>query len=149
MVRKILSVSLYILAGFFFYMGNILAFVSGVPSGTKWAFVAVVLVVAVLALVAGLASGHFRDWRRYAGVVLVGASGFTILLVFTFACLVLSEDLRKVMRPDTVAFFGDYLAGAAVVTCAAVAGMLLLRASRGSPERARSSGNAPSGAGDP
>lgn len=139
MARKILSIALYVLAGFFLYMGSLLAFVSGVPGGAKWAFVAVVVVVAVLALVAGLALGRFRDWKRYAGIVLVGASGFTILLVLTFACLVLSEDFRKLMRPDTIAFFGDYISGAAVVACVAVAGTLLLRASRSGSERERTS----------
>jgi len=133
--RKLLRVALYVIAGFFFYTGSLLAFVSGVPRGAKWAYVAVVVASAVVALVAGLASGRFRDWRRDAGIVLVSASGFTIFLVFTFACLVLSEDFRRLMQPDAIAFFGDYLSGAAVIACVGITGAWLLRADRRGAER--------------
>ena len=73
MARKILSVALYVLAGFFLYMGSVLAFVSGVPASGKWGMVVVVMVIAAAALVGGLVLARFRDWKRHAGIVSLAA----------------------------------------------------------------------------
>lgn len=142
MIRKVLSVGLYIIAGFFFYMVCVLAFIDGtaVTNGAalgaddaafaKWLPIIIFTVPAILALVVGLAIMGFQDWRRDAGIVLLSAAGFTTLLVFMFATMLMKEESRKMMPPDMLKFFGDYITGAAVIVVLALAGGLLVITSR-------------------
>jgi hypothetical protein len=143
MIRRVLSVGLYIVAGFFFYMVSLLAFIDGAALGAstaaldasdasfpKWVPIIIFTVPAVLTLVAGLAIMGFRDWRRDAGIVLLSAAGFTTLLVFMFATMLMKEESRKMMPPEILSFFSDYIAGAAVIIVLALAGALLVLTSR-------------------
>jgi hypothetical protein len=143
MIRRVLSVGLYILAGFFFYMVSLLAFIDGAavdPNGAalgtddaafaKWLPIIIFTVPAVLTLVVGLAIMGFRDWRRDAGIVLLSAAGFTTLLIFMFATMFMKEEFRKMMPPEILSFFGDYITGAAVIVVLALAGALLVITSR-------------------
>ena len=146
MIRRVLSVVFYVVAGFLFYMICVLAFIdgaavgaNGVASGAddaafaKWLPVIIFTAPALLTLVAGLAIMGFRDWRRDAGIVLLSAAGFTTFLVFTFATMLMNEEFRKTMppdMPDIMRFFGDYITGAAVIVGFALGGALLLLTSR-------------------
>ena len=143
MIRKVLSVGLYIIAGFFFYMVCVLAFIDGAAVGgndaalgaddaafAKWLPIIIFTVPAILTLVAGLAVMGFQDWRRDAGIVLLSATGFTTLLVFMFATMLMKEESRKMMPPDMLRFFGDYITGAAVIVVLSLVGGLLLMTRR-------------------
>lgn len=133
-MRKVSGVVLYVIAGFFFYGVSLFGFVNAPTPGAKWGIMAVFAVVAILALVGGLAVERFRNWRKNAGIVLLCASGFTAFVIFTFACLFLTEEFRQLMQPDALAFFSDYVTGIVVVVAFAGAGWLLLRASANSAE---------------
>jgi hypothetical protein len=87
-------------------------------------------VPAVAALAGGLALTRFRNWRRDTGVVLLCASGFTAFVIFTFACLLMTEEFRKMMRPDTMTFFSDYMTGGGVIAGLAVLGWILVKANK-------------------
>jgi|RhiMethySRZTD1v2_1073278.scaffolds.fasta_scaffold472298_2 hypothetical protein len=142
MIRRVLSVVLYVVAGFLFYMICVLAFIDGAAVGAngaasdaddaafaKWLPIIIFTVPALLTLVAGLAIMGFRDWRRDAGIVLLSAAGFTTFLVFTFASMLMNEEFRKMMppdAPDVMKFFGDYITGAAVIVGLALGGALLV-----------------------
>jgi len=139
----VFSVGLYIIAGFFFYMVCVLAFIDGAavsPNGAalgaddaafaKWLPIIIFTVPAILTLVVGLAIMGFQNWRRDTGIVLLSATGFTTLLVFMFATMLMKEESRKMMPPDILKFFGDYITGAAVIVVLALAGGLLLLTSR-------------------
>ena len=143
MIRKVLSVGLYIIAGFFFYMVCVLAFIDGAAVGAsgaasgaddaafaKWLPIIIFTVPAIITLVVGLAIMGFRDWRRDAGIVLLSAAGFTTFLVFMFATMLMKEESRKMMPPEILSFFGDYITGAAVIVVLALAGALLVITSR-------------------
>jgi hypothetical protein len=130
-IRKVLSVGLSIVAGFFFYMVCLLSFITRASLDAKWLAIGVFTVPAVLALAAGLAVARFESWTRVVGVVLLSAAGFTAFLIFTLACLMMSEEIRKVfLSPNSFSFFDDYITGAAVIIVLAVAGALLLIVSR-------------------
>jgi hypothetical protein len=134
-IRKLTSIGLYIVAGFFFYMVSILAFINDAPLGAKTLaaktlMVAIFAIPAVLALLAGLAVGRFQNWRRNAGAVLLSATGVTLFVVFTVACLMTSDEFRRMMPPDTLTFFSDYITGALVIVVLAIGGALLLWANR-------------------
>jgi hypothetical protein len=146
MIRKVLSVGLYIIAGFFFYMVCVLAFIDGTAVGAngaavgaddaafaKWLPIIIFTVPAILTLVVGLAIMGFQDWRRDTGIVLLSAAGFTTFLVFTFATMFMNEQYRKMMppeMPDVLRFFGDYITGATVIIGLALGGALLVITSR-------------------
>jgi hypothetical protein len=141
MIRRVLSVGFYILAGFFLYTVSVLAFVDGaaVANGAamgaddaafaKWLPIIIFAVPALLTLVIGLAIMGFRDWRRDAGIVLLSVAGFMTFVVLTFVTTFMNEEFRKMMppdMPDIVKFFGDYITGAAVIVGLALAGALLV-----------------------
>jgi hypothetical protein len=143
MIRRVLSVGLYIVAGFFLYMVCVLAFIDGAAVAAngatvgandaafaKWLPIIIFTVPAILALVVGLAIMGFRDWKRDAGIVLLSAAGFTAFLVFMFATMFMKEESRKMLPPEIWGFFGDYITGAAVIVVLALVGGLLLVTSR-------------------
>jgi hypothetical protein len=139
MIRRVLSVGFYIVAGFLFYTVSVLAFIDDAAVGAgdtgfpKWLPMIIFAVPAILSLVVGLAIMGFQDWRRDAGIVLLSAAGFTTFLIFTFATMFMNEQYRKIMppeMPDVLRFFGDYITGATVIVGLALGGALLVITSR-------------------
>jgi hypothetical protein len=129
-MRKASSVILKVIAGFFFYMVCLLAFVSEPRAGAKLGILIGFSVPAVAALSGGLALTRFRNWRRETGIVLLCASGFTAFLVFSFACLLMTEEFRRMMRPDTMTFFSDYLTGGGGIVGLTILGLILIKANK-------------------
>ncbi len=132
---KVSSIILKVVAGFFFYMVCVLAFVSEPPKVLKLGILIGFSIPALIALGGGLALTRFRNWRRDTGIILLCASGFTAFLIFTFACLLMTDEFRKMMRPDTMTFFNDYLTGGVVIVCLAVLGWILVKSNKGRAEQ--------------
>ena len=143
MIRRVLSVGFYIVAGLLFYTVCVVAFIDGAAlvassaasgagdeSFPKWLPIIIFAIPAILTLVVGLAIMGFQDWKRDAGIVLLSAAGFTTFLVFMFATMLMKEESRKMMPPEILSFFGDYITGAAVIVGLALCGALLLVTSR-------------------
>jgi hypothetical protein len=142
MIRRVLSVGFYIVAGFLFYTVSVLAFIDGAAVASnsaafsaddaamaKWLPIIIFAVPALIILVVGLAIMGFRDWRRDAGIVFLSVAGFTTLGIFMFATTFMNEEYRKLMppdMPDVMRIFGDYITGAAVIVVLALAGGLLV-----------------------
>ena len=134
-MRKVSSIILKVIAGFFVYMVSLLAFVSEPPTGVKLGILIGFSVPAVVALCGGLALTRFRNWKRDTGIVLLSASGFTAFLIFTFACLLMTEEFRRMMKPDTLTFFSDYLTGGVVIVGLAILGWILVKADKRKAEQ--------------
>ena len=139
MIRRVLSIVFYVVAGFFLYMVSLLAFIDGTALDTngalgangaaaKWLPIGIFAVPAVLTLLVGLAIMGFRQWRRDTGIVFLSAAGFTTFLVLSFVSMLMNEEYRKMMPPDidVLKFFGDYITGAAVLVVLMLAGVLLV-----------------------
>jgi hypothetical protein len=92
-----------------------------VIDGISLPLVVFVAVLAILALVAGLAIMRFQDWRRETGIVLLSATGFTTFLLFW--------AVVSTMPPDILRFFGNPM-GVTVIVVLALAGALLVMTSR-------------------
>jgi hypothetical protein len=143
MIRRVLSVGFYIVAGLLFYTVSVVAFIdvaaldaSSAASDAsdapfpKWLPMIIFGVPAILTLIVGLAIMGFQEWKRDAGIVLLSAAGFMTFLVFMFATMLMKEDSRKMMPPEVLSFFGDYITGAGVIVGLALGGALLLIMSR-------------------
>lgn len=129
-MRKIFSVILKVIAGFLFYAVSLVAFTSEPPTDVKLGILIGFLVPAVATLGGGLALTRFRHWKRDAGIVLLGASGFTAFIIFTFAFLLMTEEFRRMARPDTLMFFSDYVTGGGAIVGFAVLGWILMKADK-------------------
>lgn len=133
-MRKACSIILSIVAGFFFYIVSLLGFVRVPSPGAKWGIIFGFSVPAVATLCGALALSRFRCWKRHVGVVLLAASGFSVFLVLTIACLLMTEEFRRMMRPDALTSFSDYLTGGAVISGLAGVGWILMRARDENPD---------------
>jgi hypothetical protein len=117
MIRRVLSILLYIISGAFLYGVCLFSVIDGI----SLPLIIFVAALAILALVAGLAIMRFQDWRREAGIVLLSATGFTtFLLLWAFL---------STMPTDISRFFGNPM-GVTVIVVLALAGALLVITSR-------------------
>lgn len=128
-MRKALGIISYILAGFFVYMVCLLAFVNQ-PTMAKWGIVAGFSLPALVFLCIGLAVNRFQRWRRDVGVVLLSGAAFTSFLVFTFVCLLMTNEYKQMMQPDILHFFGAYASGTIFILSVAALGVILLKTER-------------------
>ena len=138
-MRKVLGILLYIVAGFFVYMVCLLAFVNQEPPIAKWGIVVGFSIPAALFLCGGLAINRFQNWRRDSGIVLLAGAGFTFFLVFTLACLLMTEEFKRMMEPDSLDFFSAYIAGFCFILGSGALGVVLLRAGKRRVEQVPSS----------
>ena len=82
----------------------LLAFINQ-PAVAKWGIVGGFTLPALVFLCIGLAVNRFRRWRRDAGVVLLSGAGFTFFLIFTFVCLLMTDEFRRMVRSDQLLQF--------------------------------------------
>jgi hypothetical protein len=129
-VRRPFGIGLYVIGGYFLWMVNLLGFFNVPQTGAKWVFIAIVALVAFGAIGGGVALRRFQRWQREVGIVLLCASGFTVLGVFALVCVFLSEEARALIRPDTFALWSDYVTGGAIAIAFAGLGGILLSADR-------------------
>src|SRR5262245_25234965 len=141
MIRRVLSIVFYVIAGFFFYMVSLLAFIDGTAMGidsggalgAKWLPIAIFGAPALLALVVGLAIMGFQNWRRDTGIVFLSAAGLTTFLIVSFASMLRNEEFVKMMPPEALKVFGDYVTGIAVLVVLLAGGALLVMTNRQRP----------------
>ena len=138
-MRKVIGILLYIVAGFFVYMVCLLAFVNQTPPIAKWGIVAGFSIPAALFLFGGLAVTRFQNWRRDSGIVILAGAGFTSFLVFTLACLLMTDEFKRMMEPDSLQFFSAYIAGSCFILGTVALGVVLLRAGKRRAEQAPAS----------
>ncbi|MDR0352650.1 MAG: hypothetical protein LBI02_04625 [Opitutaceae bacterium] len=134
-MNKVPGIILKAVAGFFFYAGGLLAFISEPPQGVKLVLMLVFLLPAVLALIGGLSLTRFRNWKRDTGIVLLSASGVTTFVIFTIIWLSMSEEFRSMIRPEHLTFFNDYQTGGGVIAGLAVMGWILVKTNKESKSR--------------
>ena len=128
-MRKVLGIVFYILAGFFVYVVCISAFVNKAAIA-KWTIIGGISLPALVFLCIGLAVNRFQRWRRDAGVVLLSGAGFSAFLVFTFMCLLMTDEIKKMMQPNSLDFFSAYVSGFVFMLSVAALGVLFLKTER-------------------
>ncbi|GGP23107.1 hypothetical protein [Silvimonas iriomotensis] len=126
-MRQIFSVGFKAIAGFFLYSVCVLAFISGLPTGTKLFIMLGFATPAVIALLLGLLLSRFQSWQRDSGAVLLGSAAFSAFAVLMFACFLMTDEFKHMIQPDHLAFFGDYWMGAGFIVGFALLGALLVK----------------------
>ena len=112
MTRKVISIIFYVVAGFFAYMVSFLSFIN-VPSVTmKFAIIGIFCIPCLISLLTGLAISRFQNWKNKTGIVLLSGAGFTVLVVFSFFCLLLSSEFKELFSENKLDLFNDYVTGA-------------------------------------
>ncbi len=53
--------------------------------------------------------------------------GFTCLVIFMFMSLLVTDEFKRVLRPDIVILFSDYVSGITFVVMTGALGILLLK----------------------
>lgn len=125
-MRKVAGIAFHIIGGFFVYMVCLLAFINQPPL-EKWGMLAGFSLPALFFLGLGLAMNRFQRWKRDAGVVLLSGAGLTAFIVFTFVCLLTTDEFKKMMQPDALHFFSAYTSGALFMLSVAALGVILLK----------------------
>lgn len=135
MPAKVFSVICYVVAGFFFYMVALLAFIKLPSLGVKSIMLGGFLVPALLGLWAGFALSGYRRKLRDTGIVLLSSSGFTAFLVVTFVCLLATDAFRTMMTPEALVAFRDYACGFGFLSLMFVGGLVSLKAGLKGPNK--------------
>lgn len=128
-MRRTFSIILNVLAGFIFYDAMLLGFIKD-PSAFKWGIVCFFLFVAMIPLTISFFLMRFRQWKREAGIVLMSASGVAAFIVFSVACMYMTEESRKMIPQDAWLQFSAYPSGFGMILTFAGIGYLLFKTNR-------------------
>jgi len=132
-MRRVLSIVLYGVSGFFVYGTSFSGFLR-LPDteahAIKWWLLGGMITIAVVTQLLGLALVGFRNWRRETGLMLLWAEGVSVFAVFTFACLSMDVEVRRAMAAEQAWLFGDYAVGGGCILVGGGLGLLLLVSSK-------------------
>jgi hypothetical protein len=93
------------------------------------------LAPAAVILGIGLAVSPDRRWKRDVGIVLTSSAAFGAFVVFTMVCVFMEPEFRKMVQPEKMAMFSDYVTGTVWIALMGALGGLALHAGREQPER--------------
>jgi len=116
-------------------MVSLLSFINEPPVATKLGIMGVFCIPGLISLLIGLAISRFQNWKSNTGIVLLSGAGFTVLVVFTFLCLLLSSEFKELFPEDKLDFFNDYVTGTFCVIVLLFTGALLLRKTRNAEQQ--------------
>jgi hypothetical protein len=127
MTAKVFNIISYVVAGFFVYGEAMLAFFVAPKPTVKLVMMLGFLVPALIALFVGFALDGFRHKLRDTGIVLLASTGFSAFGIFSFACLMGTDDFKKMMKPGSLEAMSDYPAGFGLLVLLFTAGFVALR----------------------
>jgi hypothetical protein len=126
MVRRVLSILLYLLGGLCLTTEGTMAFIKVGSGQEKAEMLAVTSLFVLVPLGLGvLASPGAR--LRELGIVLMAAAGWLALTIGMIAYMAAMPDTRQFLPPDTFDVFGDHVFGIANFVAMAALGLALFR----------------------
>ena len=129
MIRRLFSILLYVIAGLFLTTEAMVAFVQAQPDTSKLEMLAFMAPFFLVPLALGaLASPGAR--LREIGIVLIAATGWSLLTILSFIYVATKPDTRDLLPADTIELFGDHLTGALYLAAMAAIGVALLFSGR-------------------
>lgn len=132
-MRKALGIVFYALAGFFVYAVCLLSFMNEEHTMVKWLIIAVFSLPAVAFLFIGLSLNRYLKWRRDVGVVLLCGTGAAAFAILVLGCLLMTDEFRKMMKPDTLRVFNAYVTGSIFTLILVGLGIFGIRAEKHTP----------------
>ena len=131
MSRNKSGVILKVIAGLFLIDVGISGFLNDPSPGEKSTGLFLFSALAVAALWGGLALTGFRNWKRDVGIVFLGAAAYMAIMVPFVVSIFMTKNLRDLIPPELLTFFGDYLTGGAIIVGYAVVGWIFFKAGKG------------------
>jgi len=130
-LRKVISIICYVVAGFFVYMVSFVAFLPlDPPPWAKSAIMGGCAIPGVITLVIGLVISRFQYWKRDVGIVLVSGAGTSALIILLMACVLLSPELVRLHPSHKLTFFSHLVTGLSCIVLFSAAGITLIMSSR-------------------
>ena len=126
MIRRIISIILYVVGGLFLTSEAMIAFARTQPDTSKAEMLAFMAPFFLVPLALGaLASPGAR--LRELGIVLMAAAGWSTVSILCVAYVVMMPDTRDLFPADTLEVFGDHAFGAFNLAAMAALGFALFR----------------------
>lgn len=124
-MRCILSNVLLVIAVFFVYSVCLIAFAD--MGLAKYLMIVMFSIPVLGASLFGVKFSESRTLKESLGLVFMWGAITTLLVIFTFVCMLASLDIRNVSAANSVTFFSDYLAGTFVTVSFLLLGYYLQR----------------------
>ncbi len=109
--RNVFGVICWVIAGFFSYTVCLLAFINQPLWPVKLTAMGIFLVPLVLFLLIAAWCRGFRQMGRELGIVLLSASGLSLMVVLTVVCIYASPETAKRMPPNGREMFSAIWSG--------------------------------------
>lgn len=139
-MRNILSITSFVLAGFFVYAVSFLAFTNmGVG---KYILIAVFSIPVFAFSLLGIKLNKSRSWKKSVGMVFMWGAVATFFVILSFVCLLATPDINKILPADFAEIFSDYISGTAITILFFVMGYGLYWLSNQPPTEQIASDNA-------
>ncbi|WP_018247527.1 hypothetical protein [Orenia marismortui] len=127
MLRKIFGIAFYIMAGFFLYSVELLAFLNEPMYPIKLILLGVLGVLTVVFTVIAILIYRSGKWRKNLGILLVSASGFCVFVIFSFFCFLLTPEFRESIPDGQLTLFSNYGSGFLFVGVIILVGVMLIK----------------------
>src|SRR5579872_1278414 len=103
MIRKIISIIIYIFAGIFFSATDSILFVAGhqpIPLSVKLVIGGFLLIMGLILFFIGALFSGLRYWLRDLGILLIVVAVLQAFTVMVFFCMYLTPDIQSIMPKD-------------------------------------------------
>ncbi len=134
MIRRVLSIIFYVIAGHVFGSAGIVAFISIPADGMiKLFLLGLFLFFAVLSLVIGLLISPSRKKKREAGIVLFASSVEITIVILGILFVILEPNKPEGLDMEPLYMFKDYVSGIGTLLIFIISGVLLFVPTKPNP----------------
>lgn len=138
MLRKVLSIIFYVIAGFFAFGILMANFIKISPDALQMKFLIMgfYIILVSLLLLFGLAISRFDNWKRTVGIFLLSVLGFSLLFLVIQVSIYFTPELRQIYDNEGIYFDQnfDYLSTAVYLGVLAVLALVFLRMNKKSAD---------------
>jgi cation transport ATPase len=131
MIRKIISIAIYIISGFFLLIGAVTAFIKipDYPIIPVWLFLAYFIIGFILLIIA-IAISEFKNWKHDTGILLITLAILDLFTIFTMVCFDMTPGMRAIMPKSPITIEYNYYFGGSYLVILGLVGILLTKRSR-------------------
>lgn len=132
MIRKIISIIIYVFAGFFFFSVDSVLFIDNkqhIPCYFKLGIAGFFFVLGLILFFIGILFSGLKNWRRDLGVLFITVTAIELFTIMTFICIYLTPELQAMMPKNVYLYSQSSLLQriSYIIFTGAVGVLLLLR----------------------